>query len=147
MNGSELLTVNIGLVDRPNPPIRQNFDRDFMASLTASIRENGIITPLTVVRRGDKFEVIDGDCRLQAAWTAGLREIPIVVRTLSDSEVHVQRMLANKERSDTDPVSEAKYIAYLIANGIYTAEKYAEKCGKSLSWVAGRLEIAQMPDY
>ena len=107
-----------------------------MESLSTSIRENGIITPLTCVRRNDKFEVIDGDCRLQAAWTAGLREVPIVVRVLSDSEVHVQRMLANKDRADTDPVSDAKYIAYLITNEIYTAEQYAKKCGKSLSWVA-----------
>jgi len=147
MDGSELLTVNIGMVERPNPPIRQNFDEDFMDSLTASIRENGIITPLTCVRRGDKFEVIDGDCRLKAAWNAGLREIPIVVRSLSDSEVHIQRMLANKDRADTDPVSEAKYIARLIHDGIFTAESYAEKAGKSLMWVSSRLEIASMPEY
>lgn len=147
MNESELLTVNIGLVERPNPPIRQNFDADFMADLTSSIRENGIITPLTVVRRGDKFEVIDGDCRLKAAWEAGLREIPVVVRSLTDNEVHIQRMLANKDRSDTDPVSEAKYIARLIADGVFTAESYAEKAGKSLMWVSSRLEIARMPDY
>ena len=147
MNDKELLTVNIGLVERPNPPIRERFEDEYMESLTASIRENGIITPLTVVRRGDKFEVIDGDCRLQAAWAAGLRQIPVVVCALNDSEVHVQRMLANKDRSDTDPVSEAKYIARLVADGIFTPESYAEKCGKSFSWVAGRLEIASMPDY
>src|SRR3990167_6408163 len=147
MNESELLTVNIGLVERPNPPIRQSFNADFMADLTSSIRENGIITPLTVVRRGNKFEVVDGDCRLKAAWEAGLREIPVVVRALSDNEVHIQRMLANKDRSDTDPVSEAKYIARLIHDGIFTAESYAEKAGKSLMWVSSRLEIAQMPDY
>jgi ParB/RepB/Spo0J family partition protein len=147
MHDTELLTVNIGLVKRPNPPIREKFDDEYMESLTASIRENGIITPLTCVRRGSEFEVIDGDCRLQGAWDAGLREIPIVVRVLTDSEVHVQRMLANKDRSDTDPVSEAKYIARLVADGIFTPESYAEKCGKSLAWVAGRLEIAQMPDY
>jgi ParB/RepB/Spo0J family partition protein len=147
MHESELIKVSIGLVERPNPPIRERFDPEYMESLADSIRQNGIITPLTVVRRGNKFEVVDGDCRLQAAFTAGLREIPVVVRSLSDSEVHIQRMLANKDRSDTDPVSEAKYIARLVADGIFTPESYAEKCGKSFDWVAGRLEIASMPEY
>ena len=147
MHGPEALTVNIGLVKRPNPPVREQFDEQEMARLVASIRENGVLVPLMVIRRDTEFEVIDGDRRLQAAWQAGLREIPIMVHALDDSQVHVQRMLANLDRHDPDPVSEAKYIAKLISNGTFTAEQFVEKLGRTIDWVAGRLEIAQMPEY
>lgn len=147
MNDSEIRKVNIGLVKRPNPPVRDHFDEPELERLTSSIRENGVLVPLMVVRRGDEFEVVDGDRRLQACWAAGLREIPVVVHALDDSQIHVQRMLANLDRHDPDPVSEAKYIAQLVSAGAFTAEQFAEKLGRTLDWVAGRLEIAQMPEY
>ena len=147
MNGPQGLTVNIGLVKRPNPPVREHFDEEELARLVTSIRENGILVPLMVVRRKDEFEVIDGDRRLQAAWQAGLREVPIMVHTLDDQQVYVQRMLANLDRHDPDCVSEAKYIARLVADGTFTIEQFAEKLGRTLDWIAGRLEIANMPDY
>ena len=147
MNGQETKHVNIGMVERPVPPVRDHFDEQEMARLVASIRDNGILVPLLVRPRGDKFEVIDGDRRLNAAWQAGLREIPVVVRNLNDSETHVQRMLANLDRHDPDPVSEAKYIASVVNGGEITIEQFAEKLGRTIDWIEGRLTIAEMPDY
>lgn len=147
MHEQQFRTINIGLVERPNPPIRQFFDEQELSRLVASIRENGILVPLMVRAKGDKFEVIDGDRRLNAAWEAGVREIPVVVYDLDDRQTHVQRMLANLDRDDTDPVSEAKYCAKLINEKIFTPEEYAIKLGRSISWVADRLTIAEMPDY
>ena len=118
-----------------------------MAYLIASIRDEGIIVPLLVRERGDRFEVVDGDRRLSAAWTAGLREIPVLVRTFNDKQAYLQRMLANKEREDTDPVSEAKYIAETIKQKIITVEEWCEKMGRTDAWIADRLEIASMPEY
>src|SRR3990167_6480341 len=109
-----------------------------MASLVASILKDGIIVPLLVRPKGYRFEVVDGDRRLAAAWSAGLREIPVIIRSLDDRATHIQRMLANKERADTDPVSEAKYIARLIYEKIFTAEEYAEKIGRSIAWIEDR---------
>jgi ParB family chromosome partitioning protein len=139
--------VNIGLIERPIPPIREYFEEEDMERLVASIRENGILVPLLVRPKGDTYEVIDGDRRLAAAWTAGIRQIPIIIRALDDRETHIQRMLANKDRADTDPVSEAKYIARLISEKIFTPEEYAEKIGRSVDWIADRLAIAEMPQY
>ena len=147
MNESEQKTINIGLIERPIPPIREFFDDEEMENLVASIRENGILVPLLVRPKADRYEVIDGDRRLAAAWSAGLREIPVIIRALDDRTTHIQRMLANKDRADTDPVSEAKYIARLINEKIFTAEEYAEKLGRSLAWVADRLAIAEMPPF
>lgn len=147
MHESDFRTINIGLVDRPVPPVRTHFNDEELARLVASIREHGILVPLMVREQADRFEVIDGDRRLAAAWEAGLREIPVVVRALDDRETHIQRMLANKDREDTDPVSEAKYIATTIASGIITAEEWCERMGRSAAWVEDRLEIASMPEY
>lgn len=147
MNDKEYKVLNIGLVERPDPPIRQFFDEQELQRLVSSIRENGILVPLMVRPKGDKFEVIDGDRRLNAAWEAGLREIPVVVYPLDDQQTHIQRMLANLDRDDTDPVSEAKYVAKLIHEKIFTPEEYAEKIGRSLNWIEDRLTIAEMPEY
>lgn len=147
MHDKEFKTINIGLVERPNPPVRQFFNEQEMARLVASIRENGILVPIMVRPKDDKFEVIDGDRRLNAAWEAGLREIPVVVYSLDDKQTHVQRMLANLDRDDTDPVSEAKYCAKLINENIFTPEEYAIKLGRSIAWVEDRLTIAEMPEY
>ena len=147
MNDTQIKTINIGLVDRPDPPIRRQFDEQEMARLVASIREHGILTPLLVRERKDRYEVIDGDRRLAAAFKADVREIPVVVRTLNDKQTHIQRMLANKDREDTDPVSEASYIAQTIADKVITVEEWCDTIGRSEAWVFDRLEIASMPDY
>lgn len=147
MHDNEQKTVNIGLIERPIPPIREFFDEEDLERLVASIRENGILVPLLVRPKENSYEVIDGDRRLAAAWSAGLREVPIIIRALDDRATHIQRMLANKDRADTDPVSEAKYIARLITEKIFTAEEYAEKIGRSVDWIADRLAIAEMPEY
>lgn len=144
MQHEESKTVNIGLVVRPNPPVRDHFDEQELSRLADSIRENGILVPLMVRRLGDKYEVVDGDRRLAAAWEAELREVPILVRDLNDQQTHIQRMLANLDRHDPDPVSEAKYIAQVVGSGDFTIEEFAQKLGRSLDWVEGRLTIAEM---
>lgn len=147
MNEQKSKTINIGLVIRPDPPVREYFDEQELARLVTSIRENGILVPLMVRQREDKFEVIDGDRRLAAAWEAGLREVPVVVHDLNDKQTHIQRMLANLDRHDPDPVSEAKYIAQIIGDKTFTLEEFSKKLGRTMDWIAGRLVIAEMPGY
>jgi len=145
MNGSQL--VNVQLIDRPNPPVRISFDEAELTALVDSIREKGILVPLLLRRTGDRFEVIDGDCRLEAACRLRLREVSAVVRDATDSETHVLRLLANLDRSDPDPLSEAIYIAKAIASGVVTTEGLAAQLHRSTAWIDDRLAIAEMPDY
>lgn len=147
MNEGEYKRVNIGLVERPNPPVREFFNEQELSRLVASIRENGVLVPIMVRQRGDKYEVIDGDRRLKASWEAELREVPVVVYDFDDQQTHIHRMLANLDRHDTDPVSEAKYIAHVVNNKLFTPEEFATKLGRSIDWIANRLSIAEMPDY
>lgn len=139
--------INIQLIDRPNPPVRISFNENEIEALAKSISEEGILVPLLVRPVGGRFEIIDGDCRLEAAYRLRLREVPAVVRNATDSETHVLRMLANLDRSDPDPVSEAIYIAKAIESGSITAEELAIKLRRGAQWVSDRLAIAEMPDY
>lgn len=147
MNEQEYKVVNIGELVRPIPPVRQKFDEEELDILTESIRVEGIISPLTVRPKNGKYEVIDGDSRLHAAFKAGLREVPVVVRDVDDRTVHVLRILSNTNRSNPDTVSEAKYIAHVISQGDFGVKEYAEQLGHGIKWVNDRLTIAEMPDY
>jgi len=139
--------INVQQIDRPNPPVRISFNETEIQSLTESIREKGILVPLLVRPVGDRYEVVDGDRRFEAAYRLRLREIPCVVRDATDSETHVLRMLANLDREDPDVVSEAVYIAKAINAGVLTAEEFASKLKRSINWIDDRLSIAEMPDY
>lgn len=139
--------INIQLIDRPNPPVRLQFDGTEIQALVESIREKGILVPLLVAKRGDRYEVIDGDCRLEAAYRLRSVEIPCVVRDATDREIHVLRMLANLDRSNPDVVSEATYCAKVIASGALSLEEFAAKLNRSPEWVEDRLTIAEMPEY
>lgn len=145
MNENKL--INIQLIDRPNPPVRLAFNEEEIQALTESIKDKGILVPLLVRQLGERYEVIDGDCRLEAAVRLRYRQVPCVVRTATDSETHILRLLANLTRSNPDPVSEAIYISKAISSGVFTAEELAQKLNRSLSWVSDRLAIAGMPDY
>lgn len=144
---NETKLINVQKIDRPNPPVRLDFNEEEIKALTESIREKGILVPLLVRPVGDRYEIIDGDCRLEAAARLRLREIPCVVRDADDSETHVLRLLANLNRSNPDPVSEAIYIAKAISSGVFEAEELAAKLKRSYKWVEDRLAIAGMPDY
>ena len=139
--------INVQLIDRPNPPVRLNFNEEEITALTESIRERGILVPLLVREVGERFEVIDGDCRLEACARLRLREAPCVVRNSDDSETHVLRLLANLDRSNPDVVSEAVYIARAIHSGSITFSELAQKLKRSEQWLKDRLQIAEMPDY
>jgi ParB family chromosome partitioning protein len=145
MDAAQLL--NIQLIDRPKPPVRLQLHDDDINTLCQSIQSNGILVPLLVRRTGERYEVIDGDSRLEAAFRLRLREVPCVVRDTSDSETHVLRLTANNDRSNPDAVSEAIYIAKAIGSGALTAEVLAQKLHRSINWIGDRLAIAEMPEY
>ena len=144
---NEIQQISISQIDRPNPPIRLSLDGPEIEALTESVRSEGILTPLLLRRKGERYEVIDGDRRLEAAYRLRLATVPSMVRDASDSETHVLRIIANLERSDTDPVSDAIYYSKIIASEVLTADELAQKLHRSVEWVMDRLAISEMPDY
>ena len=144
---NEIQEINIQLIDRPEPPVRLSLEDAELDALTDSIRDEGILVPLLLRRKGDRFEIIDGDRRLAVAFRLRLPAVPAVVRDAGDSETVVLRLLANLDRADPDPVSEAVYVSKVIASQVIEAGELAAKLHRGIDWVFDRLTISEMPDY
>lgn len=127
---------------RPNPAQpRQIFHEDALEELAASIRQHGILQPLSVRRCSIGYELIAGERRLRAAQLAGLTEIPCIVMNMDDRESTMAAMIENLQRQDLDFVEEAMGIANLMNSCNMSQEQAAKLLGKSQSAVANKLRI------
>ena len=129
----------------PNPyqPRQQMGD---LAELTASIREKGVIQPLIVRRLGEKFQIVSGERRYQAAMQAGLTELPCVERDVDDRETVEIALVENIQRKDLTPFEEAEALGHLTSTYGYTHESLASRLGKSRSSITEMLSLNSMPD-
>ena len=119
---------------RPNPAQpRKIFDQERLAELADSIRQYGILQPLTVRRVGTGYELIAGERRLRAAQLAGLTEVPCLILQMDDRESGVAAMVENLQRQDLDFVEEAAGIAAMMAQFSMSQEQAARLLGKSQS--------------
>lgn len=127
---------------RPNPgQPRQVFDEQSMAELAESIRQHGILQPLSVRRMGTGYELIAGERRLRAGVMAGLTEIPCIVMQMDDRESGLAAMVENLQRQDLDFIEEASGIAKLMELAGLNQEQTARLLGKSQSAVANKLRL------
>ena len=126
----------------PNPTQpRKIFREDALAELAASIRQHGILQPLSVRRVGLKYELIAGERRLRAAQIADLTEVPCIVMNMDDRESGLAAMIENLQRQDLDFVEEANGISRLMDLGNMSQEQAARLLGKSQSAIANKLRI------
>ena len=127
---------------RPNPAQpRKIFREEALQDLADSIRQHGILQPLSVRRIGAGYELIAGERRLRAAQLAGLTEIPCIVMTMDDKESGVAAMVENLQRQDLDFVEEARGIASLMEKWGISQDGCAKILGKSQSAVANKLRL------
>jgi ParB family transcriptional regulator, chromosome partitioning protein len=136
--------VAIDLID-PNPNQPRQVMGD-LSELISSIHEKGIIEPLIVRQRGERFQIIAGERRYQAAVQAGLRELPVVVREVDDTEVIELALIENLQRKDLTPFEEAEALQGLAERCGYTHEDLARRLGKSRTSVTESLSLVAMPD-
>ena len=134
-------------IDRidPNP----NQPRQVMGDLTeliASIAEKGVIEPLVVRQRGERFQIVAGERRYQAAVQAGLRELPVVIRDVDDTEVIELALIENLQRKDLTPFEESEALHSLAERCGYTHEDLAGRLGKSRTSVTESLALTAIPD-
>jgi len=132
---------------RPNPyQPRTDFDEDALDELAASIRQLGIIQPLTVrALRGGQYELISGERRLRASRRAGLKRVPAYIRE-ADSEAMLEMALVeNVQRADLNPVEEALGYQRLIDEIGLTQEEVAERVGRSRPAIANSLRLLRLP--
>ncbi len=127
---------------RPNPAQpRKIFREEALQDLAESIRQHGILQPLSVRRIGAGYELIAGERRLRAAQMAGLTEIPCIVMTMDDKESGLAAMVENLQRQDLDFVEEARGIAALMDKWGISQEQTAKMLGKSQSAIANKLRL------
>jgi ParB family chromosome partitioning protein len=129
----------------PNP----NQPRQVMGDLTeliASITEKGVIEPLVVRPRGDRFQIIAGERRYQASVQVGLQELPVVIRDVDDTEMLELALIENLQRKDLTAFEESEALHGLAESCGYTHEDLARKLGKSRTSVTESLSLNAMPE-
>ncbi|MBP3478554.1 MAG: ParB/RepB/Spo0J family partition protein [Oscillospiraceae bacterium] len=127
---------------RPNPAQpRKIFRQDALEELAESIRQHGILQPLSVRRVGTSYELIAGERRLRAAQIAGLTEIPCIIMNMDDKESGMAAMIENLQRQDLDFIEEAAGIARLMESYRMSQEQTARLLGKSQSAIANKLRL------
>ncbi len=136
------------IVPNKNQP-RKLFDKDSLDELKNSIKERGIIQPLIVRKsadRVDKYELIAGERRLQAAQSAGLHEVPVVIIQADNLKSLELAIIENVQRQNLNPIDEAESYKKLIDNFGYDHEKVSKFIGKSRSHISNSLRLLTLPD-
>ena len=132
------------LVPNKDQP-RKNFDPEQLAELADSVRQNGVLQPILVRKMGDRYQIVAGERRYQAAKLAGLDEVPVLIREISDDEVLQLALIENLQRSDLDPIEEAMGYKALIETQGMTQEELGSILTKSRSAVANALRLLDLP--
>ena len=125
---------------------RSNFDNEKLEELTASIKNQGVLSPILVRELGlNEFEVIAGERRLRAAKMAGLKTIPCLIDQKEDQDALVSALIENLQREDLNPVEEARGLDRLKREFGLTQDEVASSTGKARSTVANSLRILSLP--
>ena len=142
--GSQLISIN-NISPNPNQP-RKQFDEDALQELVASIKQKGILTPITVRENGGKYVVVAGERRLRAAKLAGLKEVPVYnIEVKNDAEMMEMALIENIQRENLNPIEEAE--AYAVLNSQYglSQEAVAKSVGKKRVTITNSLRLLKLP--
>lgn len=138
--------IAIELIDPSTFQPRSVFDDGKLDELAKSIRVNGVVQPVLLRRKGNRFELIAGERRWRAAGIAGLIKIPAVVRNVSDDKVLEIALIENIQREDLNPIEEAKAYRKLIETLGLTQETVGERVGRDRSYVTNYLRLLKLPE-
>lgn len=143
---SAINEIEVDLIS-PNPDQpRRTFDEETIAELAASIRELGVVQPLSVRDAGDgTYQIIAGERRWRAAKIAGLNTVPAYVRTASDSEVTEMALIENIQREDLNAIEVALAFRKLIDTYALTQDRLSERLGKKRATIANHLRLLKLP--
>ena len=120
---------------------RKRFEEESLQELAASIKENGVIQPIIVVKKGSGYRIVAGERRWRASRLAGLTVIPAIVRDLTDLQTMEQALIENIQRQDLNPLEEAYAMDRLIKEHGLTQEQLSKKLGKSRPAIANTVRL------
>ena len=133
------------IVPNPNQP-RIHFNETELRELSESIQEHGVLQPLLVRKHGNGYEIIAGERRYQASKLAGLEELPVIIKDVDDEEMLALALIENLQRSDLNPVEEAKGYRQLIDASGMTQEALSRAVSKSRSAITNSLRLLDLPE-
>lgn len=137
--------VEIDKIERCNFQPRTQFDEENLRSLSESIKQNGVLQPILVRKKADKYEIVAGERRWRAAKLAGLKTIPVIVKDLTDSQTLELALIENIQRDNLSAIEEAEGLKKLISEYNYTQDDVAKIIGKSRSYIANTLRLLTLP--
>lgn len=143
---STIREISLEFIDDPANPMRAGLDKDTLNELADSIRDNGLINPITVRPRGDRFEVVAGHRRFRACGIAGVFKIPCVVSEVNDTQAENIMAAENLNRQDVNPVEEALFLGKMVGEDFDKIPDVARRLNRSLTWVEDRLELLKFSD-
>ena len=140
---AEILLSDI--IPNPTQP-RTDFDEEALEELADSIKQLGLIQPITVKRSGEKYIIISGERRWRASEKAGLESIPAYIREVDDTTLHAMALVENIQREDLNAIEISLGMQRLIEECGLTQEALAERLGKKRSTVANYLRLLNLPE-
>ncbi len=145
--GGPVSTLPLREIEPDKDQPRKDFDEQALSELADSIARYGLLQPIAVrAAAGGAYKIIAGERRWRAARLAGLSEVPVVIKDVTDAEAMELALIENLQREDLDPVEEAMGYRQLMERCELTQEQTAQKIGKSRSAIANSLRLLNLPD-
>ena len=143
-NGAVLMNINKVEPNREQP--RKKFDEDALLELSESIKQFGVLQPLLVTERDDYFEIIAGERRWRAAKMAGVKEVPVIIKKLTEQEIMEISLIENIQREDLNPIEEAQAYKRLLTEFNLKQDEVAERVSKSRTAVTNAMRLLKLND-
>ena len=145
LNETGIKTVSVENLFPSNYQPRKDFNQEALNTLIESIKEKGVLQPLLVRKRGDKYEIIAGERRWRASKLAGLIEVPVIEKDLDNKEVLEVALVENLLRENLSAIEEAEGFDRLINEFHHTHDALSQIVGKSRSYITNTLRLLSLP--
>ncbi|PIP13917.1 MAG: chromosome partitioning protein ParB [bacterium (Candidatus Stahlbacteria) CG23_combo_of_CG06-09_8_20_14_all_34_7] len=143
----EIRQIQLKLI-KPNPfQPRKHFTEEDLSDMTESIKANGVLHPITVRRKNDFFEIVAGERRYRASIFAGLKDIPAIIKEVTDEKMLEFSLIENIQRKDLNPIDEAFGYRDLAEKFKMTHETISKRIGKSRSYITNMLRILELETH
>lgn len=144
---SEVVKIDIKKIVPNKSQPRLDFYDDSIKSLAESIKENGLLQPISVRKDGDKYELIAGERRFRACQYIGLKEVSAIIYDMSDEESATLSLIENIQRENLNAIEQAMAMERIMNNEDITQNELASRLGYKQSTVANKLRLLKLPDY
>ena len=138
--------ININDIKPNKDQPRKTFDEEKIGELAESIKEHGLIQPVVLRKSGKGYEIVAGERRWRACRKAGLKEIPCIIKELTDEENMLIAIIENMQREDLNPIEEAEGISQMVTVFGMTQEQVSKSVGKSRPYITNVLRLLKLPE-